>query len=189
MVAAEPGVSYAPLYYQTLELAKSSWLKIKCGVFDALISLSKQSRLDIVWCINNIEKCEKSFCMTGPDVVIQSDSSVHALGGVCGTKKTGNAWSHMYNNYNINYKELKAAYVTLQCLASDKENIHIHIQMDNATAVTYVQTIDGRKPMLNQLAREIWQWAISKNIWLSASHLPGKFNREADKQSRKTYSN
>ena len=49
MVAAEPGVSYAPPYYRTLELEKSKWLKIKCGVFDALIFLSKQSNLDIVW--------------------------------------------------------------------------------------------------------------------------------------------
>ena len=57
------------------------------------------------------------------------------------------------------------------------------------TAVTYVLKMGGRKPMLNQFVMKIWQWAISKNIWLSTSHLPGQLIREADRQSRKTYSN
>eukprot|EP00794_Sanderia_malayensis_P004188 gene4188-4745_t len=37
----------------------------------------------------------------------------------------------------------------------------------------------------NKIIFAIWEWAISKNIWLSASHIPGILNVEADKQSRK----
>jgi hypothetical protein len=34
---------------------------------------------------------------------------------------------------------------------------------------------------LNQLAVEIWQWCIERNIWISATHIAGKVNVEADK--------
>ena len=40
---------------------------------------------------------------------------------------------HIDKKYHIDYKELKAVYLTLQCLASDKEHIHINFQMDNVT--------------------------------------------------------
>ena len=34
------------------------------------------------------------------------------------------------------------------------------------------------------LVRDIWAFAISQNVWLSASHIPGKQNTEADEESR-----
>ena len=30
----------------------------------------------------------------------------------------------------------------------------------------------------------IWDWALTRNNWISASHIPGKLNVEADKESR-----
>ena len=32
---------------------------------------------------------------------------------------------------------------------------------------------------------DIWAWALTKNIWLSAAYIPGKTNRVADKMSRR----
>ena len=32
---------------------------------------------------------------------------------------------------------------------------------------------------------KIWEQAIVKDIWISATHLPGKYNVEADEESRK----
>ena len=40
-----------------------------------------------------------------------------------------------------------------------------------------------KPPKLNELALEIWKWCISRNIWISAVHIAGKINVEADKQS------
>ena len=36
----------------------------------------------------------------------------------------------------------------------------------------------------NEVTIEIWNWAIPKNIWLSAAHIPGAENSDADFQSR-----
>jgi hypothetical protein len=56
---------------------------------------------------------------------------------------------------------------------------------DNSTAVAYINSMDGsRSPLSNDMAREIREWCMTKNIWLTASHIPGKLNVVADKVSR-----
>ena len=37
----------------------------------------------------------------------------------------------------------------------------------------------------NRAAKEIWDWCINRNIWITAAYLPGKQNTEADTHSRK----
>ena len=41
-----------------------------------------------------------------------------------------------------------------------------------------------RVKMQNKLARQIWEFAISLDLWLSAAHIPGAQNIEADEASR-----
>lgn len=67
--------------------------------------------------------------------------------------------------------------------------VHIRLQLDNTTAVAYVNGQGGKKALCNALARQIWEWCISKDIWLSACHLPGVLNVEADRQSRLNHDN
>lgn len=51
-------------------------------------------------------------------------------------------------------------------------------------AMHYINNMGGRIPELNLLARDIWFWCIARNIWISASHIPGIDNVEADRLSR-----
>ena len=37
---------------------------------------------------------------------------------------------------------------------------------------------------LDQLAKDLWGWSISQEIWVSAVHIPGISNIDADEQSR-----
>ena len=37
---------------------------------------------------------------------------------------------------------------------------------------------------MHVMTRKIWVWALERNIWLSAAHIPGKENVEADLESR-----
>lgn len=43
----------------------------------------------------------------------------------------------------------------------------------------------GRIEELHTLAKTLWSWCIVRNIWLSAAHIPGSSNVEADSLSRK----
>ena len=40
--------------------------------------------------------------------------------------------------------------------------------------------------MLHDIAREIWFWCIGRNLHLSAAHIAGRLNIEANEMSRKS---
>ena len=64
-------------------------------------------------------------------------------------------------------------------------DVHIRVQLDNTTAVAYINNFGGCKARsCNTLAKEIWGWCIETRIWLSASHIAGVDNTRADGESR-----
>ena len=68
---------------------------------------------------------------------------------------------------------------------SKVRNSHIRIQSDRTTAVHYINNLGGVQSMnCHSLAKEIWLWALDKNIHLSAEHLSGSKNTVADGASR-----
>ena len=65
------------------------------------------------------------------------------------------------------------------------KNTHIFIKIDNTSAVAAINKMGSVKSLsLDMEAHEIWNWAISKNNWISATHIPGILNVEADRESR-----
>jgi hypothetical protein len=57
--------------------------------------------------------------------------------------------------------------------------------MDNSTAVQALGKMGSIKsPPVDYIVKDIWQWAISRKNWLSAAHIPGVTNIEADLESR-----
>ena len=61
----------------------------------------------------------------------------------------------------------------------------MRIMSDNMTVVSYIISMGGCRSLdCNSLTKEIWDWAIDKNIWLSAAHIPGSNNVDADQLSR-----
>ena len=100
-------------------------------------------------------------------------------------KKGGGGWTPSEAEYHINILELLAAFFALKCFCSHMNNCHIQIQIDNTTALAYINNMGGSKSKeLNQLAVQIWEWCISRNIWLTAVHIPGRLNTGADEKSR-----
>ena len=78
----------------------------------------------------------------------------------------------------------------LLSLCNAEHDIHLRMRSDNVTAVSYINAMGGCKSDgCNRITYEIWQWAIEKNIWLSAAHTPGVDNYEADQLSTKVYPN
>ena len=69
--------------------------------------------------------------------------------------------------------------------------IMLGLKSDNSTAIAYFNHIGGggggggtKSEDCNNIAVEIRQWCISKNIWISAPFIPGTNNIIADKKSR-----
>ena len=56
---------------------------------------------------------------------------------------------------------------------------------DNNTTISYINSMGGCKAIeCNSLTKHIWDWARERNIWLSAAHIPGSSNVDADRLSR-----
>ena len=70
----------------------------------------------------------------------------------------------------------------MKALVSEN-NMHVHLMIDNTTAVSYIREMGGRHYLkYNKIAREIATWA--KNRGLSSSYMQGSQNVIADRESR-----
>jgi len=188
VVAAEPGVDFAPLHYKRMEHHKDKFMKLKCGNYDASIPLDRIVKDDLTWWIENLDRTQKQLTRQKPEVILTSDSSDFAWGGEREGVTAGGPWSAEEKRWHINVKELLAAFLTLKTFCNKERKIHIRLMLDNVTSVVYVNAQGGKKSLLNEIARDIWLWAIERQIWLTAEHLPGVLNCLADTASRKKYS-
>ena len=102
-----------------------------------------------------------------------------------GDQQIGGRWNTNEAMDHINILELKAAFFALKLFCSQANETHVQIQIDNTIAVSYINNMRGSKsPVLNNLAIELWEWWKHRNIWVSAVHIAGKLNVDADFKSR-----
>ena len=63
---------------------------------------------------------------------------------------------------------------------------HVKLLSDNTTTVDGIHNMHPHKSDLCQsIISELWVWAEEKDIWITASYIPGKNKYDADRKSRK----
>lgn len=185
LVASLPAVSYGELFYRYLELNKIDGLAANKGNFESFVSVSTESKKEIQWWLDNIKTASKSLISTRPDLFIETDASGLGWGVNFNGQTSQGFWLQEELSKHINVLELKAALLGLQSFCNDFEKKHIRLKLDNTTAVAYINNLGGVKSIpCHKIAKEIWLWALERNIHLSAEHLPGSENVIADKASR-----
>ncbi|MPC93591.1 hypothetical protein E2C01_088726 [Portunus trituberculatus] len=97
--------------------------------------------------------------------------------------KTGGHWAHVELDH-INSLELKGILLGLQSLCKDRTGSHIRLCSDNATAVACTNHCGSMRPTLQALTEQIFEWAASQGISLSAAHVQGVSNVTADMESK-----
>ena len=86
---------------------------------------------------------------------------------------------------HINVLELKAILFGLKSLCRDVSGKHIRVRCDNTCSVSYIHAKGGSKSLeCNIIASEIWHWCLDRGNIISAEHIPGILNQEADFESR-----
>lgn len=185
MVSNFPAVKYGPLHYRSLERDKSIALRNNKGNYLAKLKLSQKSITDISWWINNIDCAFKEAGHGNPDILITTDASRMGWGAVLNGQSIGGQWSIPETRFHINYLEMLAVFLALKSFCRDRNKKHIRVQSDNTTTVAYLNEMGGMvSDLCDALSREIWEWCIGRELWLSAAYLPGKDNTEADTASR-----
>lgn len=158
MVAAAPGVEYAPLFYKPLEKVKEQNLKTLKGDFDKYMAIPQNIKPCLSWWIEKLPSSFKLVSHGQPKIVLFSDSSKKGWGAV---NKTTNAtangqWSLSEQQKRINILELKACQLALTTLCNECSNCHVRIYMNKMTSCSYINKFGGKKTELDCLAREIY---------------------------------
>ena len=176
LVSSLPAVQFGDLYYRRLEINKITALRQNQGDFDAVMNLSEHSKGELLWWINNITQSQRLLLTSNPDLILTTDASLLGWGAVLNGMKTGGHWSAEEQGFHINY---------LKSLCPNAHDTHICVQSDNTTTVTYINAMGGVKSeTCIDMALQIWEWCIARQIWLSARHIPGSQNIQADRASR-----
>ena len=189
IVASFPGVKYGPLWYRNMENDKIEGLKMSKGKFDANIQLSEMALAEISWWTENINSASNDIDAQSrhgePDFIIFSDASLLGWGASCDLGQTGGHWLVTETGMSINALELKAGLFGLQSLLPSTCR-HVRMMMDNTTAVACVNKMGtSHSKHCNMITKQIWDFCIEKGVWLSAAHVPGRENVDADLESRK----
>ena len=182
-----PASKWGRLYYRGLESQKIRALKNNAFNFEAKVCLDGQSKKEISWWAHNVASMYNDLYVPAPSVTILTDASSLGWGAVMEGNSTGGFFSSFEQaEFHINIKELMAILFGLKSLANSLHDTHIKILSDNTTAVASVNKFGSIKSKeCDRVATAIWNWAMSRNIHLSASHIPGVDNLEADAESRK----
>jgi len=175
------------LHYRKLERFKTKSLRENRGKFDTLISLPKEEKEEINWWMDNIEQSSAPIARKNSDLYITTDASTKGWGADRDGTSTGGHFTIKEMESHINVLELKAALLGLKSLCHDIHDKHILLKIDNTSAVASINKMGSTKSIeMDKIVHEIWDWALSKNNWISSTHIPGKLNVEADRESRET---
>ena len=191
LVATFPAVPYGPVFYRHMEISKTQSLKLHAFNFDRRMIITSPCKVELTWWLNEGIHSSKSLTLTNPNVFLTTDASTAGWGAHLSTSEfTQGFWSPQEQLLHINVLELRAVLMGLANLCHGLQHCHILIQIDNTTAVSYINNMGGTHSVkCNSVAKDIIMWAKQRNIWLTATHIVGKDNNWADRLSRKINDN
>ena len=180
--AATQAIPPAPLFYRCLQRDLQVALNNSNQDYDVLLYLLQPSQKELSWWKEHLPKWNgKPLKHKTDQVTISSDASLIGWGAACVKNRTGGACSVQEQTMHINSLEFLAAKTFLK----DVSGVSVLLQLDNATAVAYIYNIRGTVSCQpTDPAKELWMWALNKDIILSAQHIPGVSNTIADMESR-----
>ena len=124
-----------------------------------------------------------------PDITIFTDASKTSWGITDRHNPSGGQWAEHERVY-ISALELKADFIGIRTYCHNSSYKHIRVMSDSSTAIAYFDNKGGTKSKkCNEIVKEIWLRCFKNYSLISAAHIPGKHNIEADKFSRKCNNN
>ena len=185
LTASIQAIFPAPLHYRHLQDLKHKALA-RFGHFDVTTALSTEAKDELQWWLAHLNAWNgRALVRPSPDVIIETDASRTGWGAVCQGETAGGLWSQMEKKLHINCLELLAGSFAVKSFTKDRLCVHVRLRMDNVSAVAYINRLEGTHSLiLSNLALAFWEWALKRNIFLSAEHLSGALNVSADWESR-----
>ena len=176
VLAIVPG----PLFCRDQQMLKTQGLLKNRQSKEAEVTLTAECKTELSWWVESLEQHNgQSLILTNPDLMITTDASKTGWGAMMNGTHTQGAWSEKETQLHINRLELRAARFALQAFTKSHQNIHVHLRMDNSTAVAHVNKRGGnRSQSLVKETKELWQFCLERKITVTAEHLPGEWTKK-----------
>jgi len=174
------------LFYRALQANLREALAMGNQDCDQVLPLRTEAREELTWWQHHLTHWNgRTTLRRSVQIVIQSNASLSGWGAVCKGMSTGGLWSPQEQSLPINCLELLAADLALKSFLKDQKGVTVLLQLENSTAVAYINNLGGTiSPVLTALTRDLWLWALERDISLTAQHIPGVSNTVADWESR-----
>ena len=187
LISCCPAVNYGLVFTKACERLKFKSLSRNGDNYEGHLTINFDA-FEELQCWKNVgSKSSNSIRFPVHTLEIYSDASKSGWGAGCNDESTGGFWSYDESLSSMNFLELKAAFFALKCFAHDRSNCQILLHIDNQTALAYINRMGGVQfQNLNSLAKEIWKWCETRNIWICAKYIASKDNSVADAESRKS---
>ena len=179
-------VNFAQAHFRSLQAVFISASRANNDDLEACVTLDPDSRADLSWWISADFNTGKALLPSRPEVRLSSDSSLSGWGAVCLGSKTSGFWTGDDLRLHINSLEILAALKALECFASSLSDCTVEIEVDNLSAVCYINKLGGcRSKALCDAALLVANFCELRNIILIAVYVPGILNSLADAESRR----
>ena len=176
-------VKFGPLHYRHLEECKKAALREAKGDYDSHTFLTPYARDELKWWLEN---SQNEIATPDPEITIKSDAIHTGWGCQCDGVRSGGHWLPVKSQFHINYLELLAAFFSLKCFEDKISGKHVRLMLDNTNAISWINKMGtSHSESGNRLTFTVWEWCRKRGVWISAAHIPGVLNTEADEESRK----
>ena len=168
------GCPVAALHYRGLQRNINFFLSRNLP-YSYEVSISDEARSDLDWwtsCGSSLPP--RSLSPFSADFTIFTDASNSGWGAWTSSNSVSGKWSESENEFHINALELLAVLYAFQSLYRTTYSCSILVKSDNSTVGAYINKQGGttcRK--LCNLAIELWEFCVVRNIRLAASHVAG----------------
>jgi hypothetical protein len=173
---------YGKAHYRSLEFEKLRLMR-ELRDWEASGIVSQLVLPDIDWWLSLQLPIERVFSPVPISHVVTTDASTGGgWGAICANFRAAGVWPSN-ESYAIGLLELRAAVRALQHLPINWSGANIHFRIDNQVAISYVNKLGGRDPILNSEARVLWGMLETNHAFAHATYIPSKDN-PADSLSR-----
>ena len=180
------GFPNAAIHYRRLQRFVNLCLAQNLDL-DSYVSASKKACIDLYWW-SKVGNSLPSRSLSPFEASLDLFCDASQTGWGCWTSNNREAfgfWSYSERSLHINILESKAVMFAFCCFFRFSFNLSILIHSDSSTVVAYINKQGGTtSARLCDLALDLWEFCIKRNISIKAVHLPGIKNSRADYLSR-----
>ena len=139
--------------------------------------MDQEAIVDLQWWTSSLSDHDGRMLMfSNANILLESDASNKGWEAFCQGEKTGGPWKQVEVKLHINILELKASFLA-QVFSEELEKSTGSPANGQqlSTAIAYINRKGGtHSKILSDLAIEIWEWCLSRNIMVTAEHIAGK---------------